>query len=70
MIDIEDWGPSKKTIKIAENSWFFARLETRKEKVWMVWGNPNCKKYNETLINEKDLRNLRDSLCEYFYQSR
>ena len=54
-----------KKIKIAENSNFFARLEFKGEKAWLVWGNPNQKRHNETLIKRPQLHKLRHSLSYY-----
>lgn len=54
-----------RVIKIAENSNFFARLEIKGEKVWLIWGNPNCKKYNETLVKRAQLFKIYHSLGHY-----
>lgn len=57
--------PRKSTIKIAENSNFFARLDIKGEKVWLVWGNPNQKRHNETLIKTAQLKKIRHSLSHF-----
>lgn len=48
---------------LVNNSHFFARLELRSGKVWLVWGNPNQENTNETLIKDSTIRSVRDWLC-------
>lgn len=56
-------------IKVAENSNFFARFEIKGEKVWLVWGNPNQKKHNETLIKRSQLYKICHCLAFYLDNS-
>lgn len=48
---------------IVSNSHFFARFELRDGQVWLVWGNPNQARHNETRVRSGSLRSLRDWLC-------
>ena len=48
---------------IISNSHFFARLEKRKGKVWLVWGNPNSENENTALVKGTTIRSVRDWLC-------
>lgn len=62
----KDFQKSKRgKIEIVNNQHFFARIEFKGPKVWLVWGNPQQMKNNETLIKITDLRKIYYCLGVY-----
>lgn len=67
---VDDFEFGTRKIKIIENSDFFAHLEIKNDKAWVVWGNPNCKRYNETLVKDHVLAKMRYQIGHYLDNKR
>ena len=44
---------------------FIIKFKMRDNGLWVLWGNPNRRYHNETLIREGTARKIRDLLDEY-----
>ena len=53
-----------KKLTFIENSNFFARIEDRSGKLWMVWGNPNQNTFSEARVSGPKAIILRDFMAE------